>query len=151
MDPSVHKCKSCGVIFDDDGQEIDKCAKKRLYCDLCLAQKNPRSETEQTIKRRYIRITALSAFIVLTVLIVINWEKNKNDTFLEYVVGFGFGYMLIWGFISILLIPALMLMKKSHKEQINKEKEKYIEKIEAKKESRITLQEEHERARTEEV
>lgn len=151
MDANVNQCKSCGIIFDDVGQEIDKCTKKRLYCELCLAQKNPRSETEQKIKRKYILITAISAFIILTMLIVINFGKNKNDNFFEYLVGFGFAYLIIWGFTSIFLIPVLMRMKKPHKVQIKKEKEKYTEEIAVKKESRITQQEQQERARIEET
>jgi uncharacterized membrane protein YvbJ len=151
MDASVNQCKSCGIIFDDVDHEIDKCTKKRLYCELCLAQKNPRSETEQKIKKKYILITAISAFIILTILIVINLEKNKNDNFFEYLVGFGFGYLIIWGFTSIFLFPVLMLMKKPHKVQIKQEKEKYIEEIEVKKESRKTQQEQRERAKIEEA
>lgn len=138
MDTDVHQCKNCGIVFDDLDQEIDKCAKKRLYCDLCLAQKNPRSETEQKIKKKYIWVTAVSAFIVLTLLFVLNWGKSKNDNPFEYLVGFGFGYLIIWGFAALLLMPILILMKKPHKEQIRKEKEKYVEKIEVKKESRKT-------------
>ena len=98
MDTSVNQCKSCGIIFDDVDQEIDKCTKKRLYCELCLAQKNPWSETEQKIKKKYIQVTAISAFIILTILIIINWEKNKNDSFFEYLIVFGLGYLIIWGF-----------------------------------------------------
>ena len=151
MDASVDKCKSCGIVFDDVDHEIDKCAKKKMYCELCLAQKNPRSETEQKIKKKYILVTAISAFIILIILIVINWGKNKNDAFFEYLVGFGFGYLIIWGFTSILLMPVLMLMKKPHKLQIRKEKEKYIEEIEVKKESHKILLEQQERARIEET
>jgi len=139
MDPSENRCKSCGVVFEDVDGNIDKCVKKRLYCELCLAQKNPRSKIEQKIKRRYIRITAASAFLALITLVAINWEKNKNDNFFEYLVGFGFGYLIIWFFTSILLLPVLMLMKKPHKVQIKKEQETYIQEIEAKKETRNTL------------
>lgn len=141
MDASVNQCKSCGIVFADVDHEIDKCSKKRIYCELCLAQKNPRSETEQKIKKKYIHVTAISAFIILIMLVVVNWEKSKNDNFFEYFVGFGFGYIIIWGFTSMLLMPILMLMKKPHKVQIKKEKEKYIEEIEKKKEFRKTLQE----------
>ena len=109
MDACVNQCKSCGIVFDDVEHEIDKCMKKRLYCEFCLAQKNPRSETEQKIQKKYIQITAISAFIILTMLIVINWEKNKNDKFFEYFVGYGFGYLIIWGFTSIILMPVLIL------------------------------------------
>ena len=141
MDASVNQCKSCGIVFADVDHEIDKCSKKRIYCELCLAQKNPRSETEQKIKKKYIHVTAISAFIILIMLVVVNWEKSKNDNFFEYFVGFGFGYIIIWGFTSMLLMPILMQMKKPHKVQIKKEKEKYIEEIEKKKEFRQTLQE----------
>ena len=151
MDASVDQCKSCGIVFDDLDQEIDKCAKKRLYCELCLAQKNPRSETEQKIKKKYIVVTAISAFMILIIPIVINWGKSENDNFFEYLVGFGFGYLIIWGFTYMILMPVLMLMKKPHKLQIKNEKEKYIEKIEVKKESRKTLQEQQERARIKET
>ena len=146
MDTPVNQCKSCGIVFDDVDQEIDKCAKKRLYCELCLAQKNPCSETEQKIKKKYIQVSAISAFIILTTLVVINWEKSKNDNFFEYLVGFGFGYLIIWGFTYMILMPVLMLMKKPHKLQIKNEKEKYIEKIEVKKKSRKTLQEQEAKA-----
>lgn len=148
MDTCEHRCKGCGIVFEDPDDNIDKCLKKRLYCELCLAQKNPRSETEQKIKKRYIQVTALSAFLVLVILIAINWENNKNDNFFEYFVVLGFGYFIIWGFTSLLLMPVLMLMKKPHKVQIRKEQEKYIETIEEKKESRKTLQEQKERAKT---
>ena len=151
MDTSVNQCKSCGIVFDDAGQEIDKCQKKRLYCELCLAQKNPWSETEQKIKKKYILVTAISAFIIFAMFVAINWENSKNDSLLEYLIGFGFGYLIIWGFTSILLLPVLMLMKKPHKVQIKQDKEVYIEEIEAKKESRKTLQEKHERASIEET
>ena len=87
----------------------------------------------------------------MTMLIVINWEKNKNDNFFEYLVGFGFSYIIIWGFTSILLMSVLMRMKKPYKVQIKKEKEKYIEEIEVKKESRKTLLEQQERARIKET
>ena len=150
MDAGVNQCKSCGIVFDDLDHEIDKCTKKRLYCELCLAQKNPRSKTEQKIKKKYIQFTAISAFIVLIIIIAINWGKNKNDNFFEYLIGYGFGYIIIWVFTSILLMPVLMIMKNPHKFQIKKEKEKYIEEIEEKKESRKTLLEQQEKARIEE-
>ena len=139
MDASANKCKGCGIVFDTAGGNIDKCSGKSLFCELCMAQKNPRSRTEQKIKKKYIQVTALLAFVVLIMLIALNWEKNKYDNIFEYLVGFGFGYLIIWGVTSILLLPALILMKKPHKVQINKEKEKYIEEIEEKKESRKTL------------
>ncbi len=151
MDASVNQCKSCGIVFEDVDHEIDKCTKKRLYCELCLAQKKPRSETGQKIKKKYIQVTAISAFIILIMFIVINWEKSKNNNIFEYLVGFGFSYLIIWGFTSILLLPVLMLMKKPYKAQIKKEKEKYIKEIEVKKESRKTLQEQQERAGIEET
>lgn len=138
MDAGVDHCKSCGIVFDDAGKELDQCAKKRLYCDLCLAQKNPRSETEQKIKKKYIRITGGAAFTVLILLFVLNWGKSKNENLFEYLVGFGFGFIIIWTISALLLMPVLMFMKKPHKEQIRKEKEEYIEKIETKKESRKT-------------
>lgn len=141
MDASVNRCKNCGVVFKDLDNEIDKCAKKRIYCALCLAQKNPRSETEQKIKRKYILLAAVSAFIIMALLIVINWGKNKNDNLFEYLVSFVLGYLIIWGFTSILLLPVLKFMKKPHKVQINQEKERYIEEIEGKKQSRKTLHE----------
>ena len=56
MDASVNQCKSCGVVFEDVDHEIDKCTKKRLYCELCLAQKKPRLETEQKIKKNTSRL-----------------------------------------------------------------------------------------------
>ncbi len=147
MDDSVDRCKSCGIYFDDVDQEIDKCAKKKIYCELCLAQKNPRSAIEQKIKKKYIQVTAISAFIVLALFIAINWEKNKYDNLFEYVVGFGFGYLIIWGFTAILLLPVLRQMKKPHKAQIYQEKEKYIEEIEVEKESSKTLQEQQKKAK----
>ena len=116
-----------------------------------MAQKTPWSETEQKIKKKYIQVTAVSAFILLVIFFVINWEKNKNDNFFEYFVGFGFGYLIIWGFTSILLLPVLMLMKKPHKVQIKKEKEKYIGEIEVKKVSRKSPQEKEEKVRIEET
>jgi flagellar biosynthesis/type III secretory pathway M-ring protein FliF/YscJ len=139
MDSDVHRCKGCGIVFEDVDENIDKCAKKRLYCELCLAQKNPWSKTEQKIKKRYILVTGISAFLVLIVLFTINWEKNKNDTLFEYLIVFGIGYLLVWVITSILLMPVLMRMKKPHRDQIKKEKQKYIEEIEEKKASRNTL------------
>lgn len=150
MDTSVHQCKSCGIVFDDVNQEIDKCMKKRLYCELCLAQKNPWSETERKIKKKYVYVTAITAFVILILFIVLNWGKNKNDNIFEYLVGFGFGYLIIWGFTSILLLPVLRLMKKPHKIQIRKEKEKFLEEIEVKIESRKTQQEKQEKTGIEE-
>lgn len=141
MDTDIHRCKGCGIVFPDLDKEIDKCAKKRLYCELCLAEKNPWSATEQKIKKKYIRGTALIAFLVMVLLFVLNWDQNKNDNFLEYIVGFGFGYALIWGFIALLFIPVLMLMKKPYKGQINQEKERYREEIGVQKKSRNIVQE----------
>ena len=148
MDNVVHRCKGCGIVFEDADQEIDKCLKKRLYCELCLAQKNPWSETEQKIKRKYILLTTLTSFIILTLLIVFNWGKSKNSNLFEYVIGFGIGYLLIWGFTSLLLLPVLRFMKKPHKEQIKMEKEKYAEEIEVKKVSRKAYQEKQKQAGT---
>ena len=94
---------------------------------------------KKRIKKKYILGTALAAFIVLIVITAINWGKSKNDTIFDYIVGFGFSYLIIWGFAAILLLPVLMLMKKPHKVQIRQEKEKYIEELEEKKETRKTL------------
>ena len=141
MDHGFNKCKGCGFVFDDMDDNIDECAKKRLYCEICLAQKNPISETEQRIQKRHSLITITSAFLVLIVLIATNWEKSRNDNIFEYLVVFGFGYLLIWGFISILFMPVLMRMKKPHQKQIKKEKDTYIERMEEQKESRKSLQE----------
>ena len=140
MDGSIYRCKSCGFVFDDVDPEIDKCTKKKLYCELCLAQKNPRSETEQTINKRYVKVTAISSVILLISLIVINWGKNKNDSFVEYIIVFGIGYLIIWATITILLLPVLQIMKKPHKIRIKKEKDRYIKITEEKKELRKTQQ-----------
>lgn len=139
MDTGVHRCKGCGIVFEDMNDNIDKCAKKKLYCELCLAQKNPWSKIEQKIKKRYILLTGISAFLVLIVFFAINWGKNKNDTIFEYLIVFGIGYVLIWVITSILLMPILIRMKKPHKEQIKREKQQYIEEIEEKKKSRKNL------------
>lgn len=137
----VKRCKGCGFVFDKVDGNIDKCADKRIYCDLCLAQKNPQSVTERKIKKKYILITALSAFVFLIIVVAVNWGKNKNDNFLEYFVGFGLGYLLIWIVTALLLFPLLRVMKKPHKAQIEKEKERYIEETEKKKEFRKIKQE----------
>jgi len=136
MDPLGNRCKGCGIVFDYVDTNIDKCAKKRLYCELCLAQKNPLSKTEKKINKRYIQITSLTAFLALLVLFTLNWGKNKNDTILEYFVVFCLGYLLIWVCTSILLLPVLARMKKPHKEKINKEKEQYREEIAEQKAAR---------------
>lgn len=136
MDADVKRCKSCGIVFDDMDGQIDECAKKRLYCEICMAQKNPKSTTEQKLKKKYIQFTAIAALAILVLLIAINWGKNKYDTPFEYIFGFGFGYLIIWGFTAFLLLPVLMIMKKPHKMKIRQEKETYIEEMEVKKESR---------------
>lgn len=141
MGNNLDRCKSCGTIFKELDDQIDKCAKKRLYCALCLAQKNPLSVTEQKIKRKYILLTAATALIIFGLLLAINWGKNKNNNIFEYIVSFGLGYLIVWGFTAILLFPVLKLMKKPHRAQINQEKERYIEEIEEKKKSRKNLQE----------
>lgn len=145
MDADIHRCKSCGAVFEDVPEEIDKCAKKRIYCDFCLAQKNPVSETEQQIKKKYIRFTAIAAFLVLVVLIAINWGKTKNENFFEFGVVFGIGYGVIWAFTAGLLLPILARMKKPHKEQIRKEYEKYINIMEKKKKVRDAQLEQEEK------
>lgn len=136
METAEHRCKGCGIVFKDDDTNIDKCAKKRLYCEMCLAQKNPRSRTEQKIKKKYTLVTALSAFLVLGVIVALNWERNKNDNIFEYAVALGLAYVIIWIITSVLFIPVLMRMKKPYKEEIKKEKEEYIATIEEKKVSR---------------
>lgn len=149
MDANEIRCKGCGIVFDIVDSNIDKCAGKRLFCELCLAQKAPRSVTEQKIKKKYLLITASSAVIALIMFIAVNWEKSKNENLLEYLVGYGFGLLLIWIFLSILLLPVFMLMKKPHKKRIKEEKEKYVEEIEKKKTSRKTVLQQQEKAKTE--
>ncbi len=145
MDSYVNRCKSCGIVFSDMSHEIDKCANKKPYCELCLAQKDPRSVTEQQIKKKYILTTALFALITLIILIFSFLEKSKNDSVFEYIVGFGIGYVLIWICTAILFTPILMLMKKPHRAQINREKERYKKKIEEKKNARKSEQEQPEK------
>ena len=140
MDISEHQCKGCGAVLVDVNPNIDKCAGRKQFCELCLAQKNPRSKTEKEIKKRYFLVTAISAVIVLVIFITINWGNNKNDNFFEQLAVFGISYVIIWGFTSIVLLPVLMLMKKPHRELINKEKEEYREAMEEKKKSRQTPQ-----------
>ena len=145
MSDRVYQCKSCGIVFDTTGITIDKCTEKRLYCELCLAQQSPQSTIEQKIRKRYIQIVTLSAFIILTILMFLKWENNKYETFFDYFIGFGVGYVIIWVFTSILLLPILMLMKKPRREEIKKEKETYIDTIENKKESRKIQMEQQEK------
>lgn len=141
MDATVHRCKSCGAVFDDDGQELDKCQKKRLYCELCLAQKNPWSAKEQQIKRKFILVTASFSFVLLGVLMALNWGKSQNNNLFEYLVSFGLGYLVIWVFSSLILLPVYFKMKKPHKKQIKEEKEKYKQEMEVKKASRKAQEE----------
>lgn len=140
MNTGVDRCKSCGVVFKDLDSEIDKCAKKRIYCELCLAQKNPVSVTEQKIKRKYILLTAITALAVFAILIAVNWGKSENNNLFEYIVSFGLGYIIVWGGTALVFLPFLRMMKKPHKTLINREKEEYIEDLEKKKESRKTAQ-----------
>ena len=125
--------------------------RKDCIANYVWLKKNLGQRPGKKLKKKYIQVTAISAFIILIMFIVINWEKSKNNNIFEYLVGFGFSYLIIWGFTSILLLPVLMLMKKPYKAQIKKEKEKYIKEIEVKKESRKTLQEQQERAGIEET
>ncbi|GAB4337380.1 MAG: hypothetical protein Kow0089_08550 [Desulfobulbaceae bacterium] len=147
MKTEEHRCKGCGIVFEDLDQEIDKCLKKRLYCELCLAQKNPWSPTEHRIRNRYILCTAAAALLVLGVLTALNWEKSENKSVFEFLVSFGFGYLIIWGFTALSLLPALVRMKKPWKEQIRQEKEKYVEEMETKKVVRKARQEERARGK----
>ena len=140
MADSVIRCKGCGIVFENADPNIDKCAGKKLYCELCLAQKNPRSEIEQRLKKKYILVTAIAAFVVLLTITAIHWGKSRNDNIFEYILGFGFSYLIIWGFAAILLLPVFMVMKKPHKIQIRQEKEKFIEELEEKKASRKAQQ-----------
>ena len=98
MDTGVNKCKGCGIVLERVDNNIDKCSGKKLYCELCLAQKNPRSITEKKIKRNYILITAILSFIVVIILVAINWGKSTNDNVFEYLIGYGLGYLIIWIF-----------------------------------------------------
>ena len=138
MDAGASRCKSCGIVFQDLEHELDKCAKKRIYCELCLAQKNPVSGTEQKIKRKYGWITAVTAFIILALLFGVHWGENKNDSIFEYLIALGLGYVLVWIVTAVLLLPVLRFLKKPHKKQIESEKEKYIEQLEVKKKKRKT-------------
>ena len=136
MDAGEHRCKSCGIVFDYPDGKIDECTKKRLYCEICLAQKNPKSTTEQKIKKKYIQFTAIAALAILVLFVAINWGKNKYDTPFEYLFGFGFGFLIIWAFTAFLGMPFLLVMKKPHKMTIRQEKEKFIEELEEKKVAR---------------
>ena len=141
MDARVKKCHDCGIVVDAEDDNIDKCSAKRLYCEYCLALKNPQSKTERKIKKRYIQVTSITASILLILLIAINWEKNRNNNIFEYLALYGLGYFIVWFFASIFLMPVLMLMKKPYKEQIKQEKEKYIIDLSKKKELHHPLSE----------
>lgn len=136
MDDNIDKCYDCGTAVIAVNRNIDKCAGKRLYCELCLAQKDPKSATEQKIKKKYILITSVTAFLLLIMFIALNLEKTKNNTLWDYVVGYGLGYAIIWVFAAILLLPVLLLMKRPHREQIRKEKDIFLQEIEEKRKSR---------------
>lgn len=146
MDQDIIKCNDCGIIVDIGDRNIDQCTRKRFYCELCMAQKNPYSETEHNIKKKYIRITIISTFIVLMILIAASWGKTQNDNLFEYIIGYGLSYFIIWIFTAIVLIPVLMTMKKPHKEKIKKEKDISLKEIIKKKELRKTLLEQQEKA-----
>lgn len=149
MDTEIIKCNDCGIAVEVGDRNIDKCTRKRFYCELCMAQKNPPSKTEQKIKRTYIKLTTLSAFIVLMILIAIYWDKTKNDNLFEYIIAYGLGYFIIWIITSILLLPVLTIIKKPHKEQIKKEKEKSLKEILAEKELRNNYLKQQENAANE--
>ncbi len=148
MGTSQDRCKSCGVIFADAGQEIDKCQKKKLYCELCVAQKNPRSATEQKIKKKYLLLSAGFAFIVWTMLIVASLDKNKGDNLFGQLLVFGIGYAVLWAVTALLSIPLFVFMRKPHKARIKQEKERYVEEIEIRKKARIARQEEQAQAQS---
>ena len=141
METITYRCKSCGTAFAEQDEQIDKCVKKRLYCDLCLAQKNPLSKTERNIRNRYLLGTTLAALFILVAFMVLNWEKNRYDSPVEYIMGFGLGYLVIWIFTTLLLLPVLVIMKKPHRARIRREKDLYVEEIVKKKELRKAQQE----------